>query len=66
LPYRVFAGEKPKKGVIYTAQVRFGDDPLWTGAGSGIDFPTNFLAFSSWRQAQVTAIPSLFGEWSNV
>jgi hypothetical protein len=66
LPYKVFHGGKPQMGVVYTVQVRFGDDALWPNAGTGIDFPVNFTSFSNWRQGQVTAIPSRFGEWSNV
>lgn len=65
LPYKCFKNGRPGLGTTYTVQVRFGDNPLWSGAGSGIE-NSNFLGFAAWRAEQVSSVPSKFGEWSNV
>lgn len=64
VPYLCFDGGRPQEGVTYCVQVRFGSGDLWT-EGSGIS-DQDFGGFAAWRSRQVSAVPSLFGEWSNV
>lgn len=64
IPYFCFEGGRPQQGTTYCVQVRFGNSALWT-KGSGIS-DRDFGGFAGWRQTQVNAVPSLFGEWSNV
>ena len=67
IPYYCFAGETPQKGTTYCVQVRFGvDQTLWDPATNGINGLGAVGAFAAWRQTQVNAVPSGFGEWSNV
>lgn len=67
VPYRCFAGGAPERGVTYTIQVRFGaDNALWDPSTNGIDGLGAVGAFANWRNTQVNAVPSGFGEWSNV
>lgn len=67
VPYKCFAGGAPQQGVTYTIQVRFGVTPtLWDPASNGIDGLGEVGAFAMWRNTQVNAVPSGFGEWSNV
>lgn len=64
IPYLCFDGSRPQQGVTYCIQVRFGNARLWT-EGSGIS-EQDFGGFAGWRAVQVSAVPSRFGEWSNV
>lgn len=64
IPYLCFDGGRPREGVTYCVQVRFGNAVLWTN-GSGIS-EGDFGGFAAWRAVQVSAVPSRFGEWSNV
>lgn len=64
IPYYVFAGGRPLKGVTYCVQVRFGANVLWT-TKTGIDH-RDFGGFAYWRGIQTSMVPSGFGEWSNV
>lgn len=65
LPYKVFEGGFPRRGTTYLFQVRFGRNSLWT-TGDGLNARQDFDLFAAWRQASVTQIPSMFGEWSNL
>lgn len=64
IPYFCFDGGRPQQGTTYCVQVRFGNDVLWT-TGSGIS-DRDFGGFAAWRARSTSAIPSWFGEWSNV
>lgn len=67
IPYYCFAGETPQKGTTYCVQVRFGVDSfLWDTSTNGINGLGAVGAFAQWKQTQTNAIPSGFGEWSNV
>lgn len=64
IPYHCFQGGRPQLGTTYCVQVRFGNNKLWTN-GSGLSH-RDFGGFAYWRGLQVNAVPSQFGEWSNV
>lgn len=73
IPYRYFDGANPKNGCEYTAQIRFGSNYLWdefSGDAADMGFhdgsKTSFQGFSYWNNVATSAVPSAFGEWSNV
>lgn len=70
VPYLFFDGGAPKNGCEYTIQIRFGDNFLWDEAAGNlarIGWHTgNYSGFSQWFNASTSAVPSSFGEWSNV
>lgn len=65
VPYECFDDGKPAKDTSYNIQVRFGSTRLWSGAVTGID-GKGHQNFSTWRTACTTAVPTTFGEWSNL
>ena len=67
VPYKCFDTGRPREGVTYTVQVRFGLNKLWDPATNGIDNVGNtFGGFAGWRNIQTSSVPSGFGEWSNL
>lgn len=65
VPYSCFIGGQPAYNTEYYVQVRFGDSPLWGQTVPGLQY-NDLREFSSWHSIQVNAIPSHFGEWSNI
>lgn len=65
VPYSCFIGGEPAYNTEYYVQVRFGDSPLWGSSVPGLWY-SDLREFSSWHSIQVNAIPSHFGEWSNI
>lgn len=65
IPYRFFDGGRPKNGVEYMLQVRFGDAAI-PGATPGEWVLNGNGWFAQWYQQCTMAIPSNFGEWSNL
>lgn len=67
VPYRAFANGLPAKDTAYSFQVRFGSTGLWDGAGTGLEGNrASYSNFASWRLACTSAVPTTFGEWSNL
>lgn len=67
-PYTYFDGGYPKNGCEYTIQLRFGANRLWDEMTSTLRgfHVSNYNGFSAWFNAATTAVPSPFGEWSNI
>lgn len=65
IPYRAWINGAPAANTTYCIQVRFGSTGLWDRAGTGLD-GGGFNNFAAWRIACTSAIPSTFGEWSNI
>lgn len=67
IPYYCFGGGFPAMNTEYLIQVRFGSSTLWSGAGTGLTGNTaSYVNFSAWRLACTSAVPTTFGEWSNL
>lgn len=65
VPYSCFAEGRPLVNNNYIVQIRFGSCELWPGAGTGIQ-GAGHTGFAAWRSAATNAVPSQFGEWSNL
>lgn len=65
VPYACFKGGFPAYNTEYYVQVRFGDTRLWGQPTLGLWY-SDLREFSSWHSIQVNAVPSHFGEWSNI
>lgn len=65
IPYSCFAQGRPLVNNNYIVQIRFGSCGLWPGAGTGIQ-GAGHTGFAAWRSAATNAVPSQFGEWSNL
>lgn len=65
VPYNFFDGGRPKNGCEYIIQIRFGSNDLWDGNAPGWH-TTWGNRFQTWWKTSTMAVPSTFGEWSNV